>query len=82
MLRNSRTSSHQDIKGLVMNAIQKKCLSCTSGVKDQGEVRCTFWMHPGVMGGCGTEWAAHCDNYYRDSKGRKHVESRVVYDNS
>jgi len=58
----------------------KKCLSCLYGVQDGRDVRCTHGFHPGVVGGCGTEWVEYCHEYHKDSRGTKHLESRVVYD--
>jgi hypothetical protein len=63
-----------------VNSLEKKCLSCINGARNYGVVQCLYQWHPGVIGGCGTEWVNYCHEYRRDPKGAKHLESLIVFD--
>lgn len=57
--------------------IHAKCIGCIFGYDDLGRTRCTYWTHPGYVGGVGTEWALTCGDYQPDNK-KGRIEVRLV----
>lgn len=62
-----------------MNEIQKKCVGCSHGFANHvgRGVQCKHHLHPGNVGGFGTEWALNCSHYTPDGK-RGTIEVRLV----
>jgi len=51
-----------------IRAIQERCPRCEYGFFEGRFIRCTYWAHPGYVGGYGTEWAATCDSFVDSGK--------------
>lgn len=58
------------------DVIKERCPRCATGYRDGSDIFCTHWKHPMVVGGCGTEWAATC-NEFKDT-GKVGVLKRTV----
>jgi len=64
--------------GGVYDIITKRCPRCSHGYKDGIDVVCSYWQHPGVVGGNGTEWAATCTNFNDTGKVGRMNRTEVI----
>jgi hypothetical protein len=62
--------------GGVYDIIEERCPRCSHGYKDGDEAFCNYWMHPGFVGGNGTEWAATCSAF--NDTGKVAVMKRTI----
>ncbi len=55
-----------DPKPFDYKSLVARCLTCEYGRKvawGPSRASCRYHLHPGLMGGAGTEWALHCTDY-------------------
>lgn len=53
-------------QSIIAARIAQRCSQCLYGeLQSSQNVVCRYWLHPGAVGGTGTEWALRCDDFCR-----------------
>ena len=63
------TQIHMDAiakRASVHEQIHAKCRQCGYGEAEGNRTICRNQLHPGYVGGCGTEWVLYCDRFVKN----------------